>query len=223
MSAAVGSTGRVWTVAMFAVMVMAAGAGAAVVETWDSYDVGAGLTAVLEDDGTLTISGSGDMVNFRRNFGPPWHPDEGYNITSVVIDGDVTSIGAWAFRDCYNLTSVTIGGNVETIGAMAFYGTGLTSVTIPNSVTEIGDAAFSYCRSLTTITVLSAIPPPNMGNEVFYNVPATCYYLYQILTAYVRKRFQIFVPSSFFHFNPSHIPKTFKCCNVLGIYMALYS
>ena len=34
----------------------------------------------------------------------------------------VTSIGAYAFRNCNNLTSVVLGDNLQTIGEHAFYG-----------------------------------------------------------------------------------------------------
>ena len=83
----------------------------------------------------------------------------GANITSntyengvgvITFDGDVTTIGNWAFYDCSSLTSVTIPDSVTTIGYGAFYDcTALTSVTIGNSVTTIGSEAFAYCSALT--------------------------------------------------------------------------
>ena len=58
-------------------------------------------------------------------------PNSRGDITSVVIEEGVTSIGDYAFENC----------------------TGLTSIEIPASVTSIGDRAFRYCGSLATITV----------------------------------------------------------------------
>ena len=89
----------------------------------------------------------------------------GVNITSnsydtekecwvITFDGDVTTIGDFAFVYCDSLTSVTIGDSVTTIGIQAFDGcSSLTSVTIPDSVTTIRDYAFRGCRSLTSVTI----------------------------------------------------------------------
>ena len=70
----------------------------------------------------------------------------------------VTSIRAYAFRDCTNLTSVTIPDSVTSIGDSAFSGCSrLTSIRIPDSVTSIGDRAFQYCSNLTSVTIGNSV------------------------------------------------------------------
>ncbi len=72
----------------------------------------------------------------------------------IVFDGDVTSIGEYAFSDCDNLASITIPDSVTSIGEKAFFWCeNLASVNIGNSVTSIGRAAFYDCSSLASITI----------------------------------------------------------------------
>ena len=68
----------------------------------------------------------------------------------IEFDGDVTTIGEWAFAS--SLTSITIPNSVTEIEIQAFFGcSSLTSVTIPSSVTLIGERAFEDCSSLTSV------------------------------------------------------------------------
>ena len=86
----------------------------------------------------------------------------------IVFDGEVTTIGEWAFGYCDSLTSVTIPNSVTTIGEGAFYNcSSLTSITIPDSVTTIGDWAFGYCSSLTSITIPDSVT--TIGDYAFYS------------------------------------------------------
>jgi hypothetical protein len=69
-----------------------------------------------------------------------------------------------------------VGGTVTGIGDDAFQScTGLTSVTIPNSLTSIGTNAFSGSANLTCVFFQGNAP--SIGECVFFNDPATIYYL----------------------------------------------
>ena len=103
------------------------------------------------DNGTLTISGNGDMYNYDYKYNDdnnnrsPWQDSD---IKRVVIKQGVTSIGDSVFYGCNNLTSITIPNGVKNIGVAAFGGCrGLTSITIPNGVRSIDKSVFHGCSS----------------------------------------------------------------------------
>ncbi len=111
---------------------------------------GEGLTWTLDDDGLLTISGTGEIKYDSFKYKS--------SIRSVVIADGVTGIGSQAFYKCENLASVKIPSSVTRIGGSAFqYCTSLPSVTIPSSVTSIGACAFSYCYSLKSVEIPESV------------------------------------------------------------------
>ncbi len=112
---------------------------------------GDNLTWNLDDDGVLTISGSGAMDDYTANSGTPWYDDYD-SIISVVVEDGVTSVGSYAFYQCPNLISVSFGNDVETIGNYAFDGsTSLQKVTFgsDSKLTEIGLYAFYQCSGIS--------------------------------------------------------------------------
>ena len=120
----------------------------------ESGTCGKHLKWKLTAEGVLTITGTGEMYNYRGS-SRPWSL---YSIKQVIIGDGVTTIGSDVFRECSFLTSVTIPNSVTTISSDAFsYCRALTSVTIPNSVTTIGSGAFSYCSSLASITIPNSV------------------------------------------------------------------
>ena len=122
---------------------------------------GDNLTWQLFDNGTLEISGTGEMTDYD-NCGP-W----GKEIKSVVIEDGVADIGKSAFRKCSGLTSVILPNSITNIGCAAFqYCSGLTDINIPNSVSNINSCAFSYCTGLTSISLPNNIS--NIADETFY-------------------------------------------------------
>lgn len=146
-------------------------------ETPKAGTCGENLTWVLDDEGTLTISGTGDMEEYGW-IGTPWKYD---NFNKVIIENGVTSISNYAFQYCLDLTSVTIPDSVTSIGINAFKGTpwlekkctenalvivngilidGSTcsgNVVVPDGVTSISGYAFEYCEDLTSIIIPESV------------------------------------------------------------------
>lgn len=141
----------------------------------------------LDDDGTLIISGEGDMWNYNWDNVSPFYSSytkriiiengitsigdyafwDLLRLTSIKIPNSVTRIGVSAFNDCSNLTSVTIPDGVISIGNYAFHNCdSLMSIIIPNSVTSIGKEAFFHCISLTSITIPDSVT--SIGGYAFY-------------------------------------------------------
>ena len=116
-------------------------------------DNGSNVTWKLTEDGILTISGTGAMIDYGDDKSYRKTPWRDYFIESVRIDEGVTSIGGWAFKNCV-LTSVMIPDSVTSIACGAFSGCrSLASVTIPEGLTSIDGYAFSECRSLASVTI----------------------------------------------------------------------
>ncbi len=134
----------------------------------ESWSCGTDCTANLVD-GTLTISGKGEMTNYDGSYtgSAPWADSIG-SITSIVVEEGITSIGDTAFYAANNLTSLTIPNSVKSIGENAFrYAGSLTSLTIPNSVKSIGEHAFDNATSLTSLTIPNSVT--SIGTEAFSN------------------------------------------------------
>ena len=137
-----------------------------VIASGECGENGDNLTWVLMGDGTLTISGSGEMKNYTGYSDVPWYSERD-KILSVVVEPGVTRIGDWAFYGCSSLTSVAIPKGVTSIGNLAFGScSSLSSVTIPNGVTSIGSEAFINCSGLTNVMIPDSVT--STGRAVFF-------------------------------------------------------
>lgn len=111
------------------------------------------------DDGTLTISGTGEMASYSDVLDNPakWF-DYRKNIERVVIEDGVTNIGEQAFKNCSHITEVDISDSVTDIGKGAFCFCGsLTKVNIPENVTVIHMGTFSGCTGLREIVIPDSV------------------------------------------------------------------
>ena len=119
---------------------------------------GENLTWVLDNEGTLTISGTGDMDSWNGSDATaPWNAYT-EQISSVIVEAGVTSVGDYAFFACTNLTTLDVPNSITSIGEGAFYVcASLEQITIPGGVTSIEAYTFARCISLTQITIPNSI------------------------------------------------------------------
>lgn len=114
-------------------------------------------------DGTLIISGEGEMATYTAKNGAPWKE---LGVQAVVIEPGVSSVGAHAFDGCSGLTSVILPEGLTSVKASAFSGcTCLESITLPDSVTEVGNSAFGGCTTLSQITLSESLE--SIGDYAF--------------------------------------------------------
>ncbi len=117
---------------------------------------GDNLTWTLDDNGLLTISGTGAMEESSYyNYGHtvPWKDYRG-SIKYIWVKNGATSIGRYIFSELGNLTIAEIPDSVTSISEHAFDRcTNLQEITLPESMTRIDNYAFANCTSLRKITV----------------------------------------------------------------------
>ena len=179
-----------------------------------SGECGAHLTWELDDEGTLTISGTGEMDDFVVDDSPsgyvnsvPWFSYR-RSIKSIIIGQEVTSIGNWAFIDCEALSEIVFPENMARIGNYAFNGcTSLTSITIPEGITTIDDCTFYYCTSLSSIVIPDGII--SIGEGAFIGCSSlTSVIIPEGVTSIGRCAFQFWDQLS-----AIYIPETAHCSN----------
>lgn len=155
---------------------------------------GTNLTWMLDDNGILTITGTGKMYDYSHinnrfyTSSAPWY-SYASDIREVYISEGVTSIGNVAFSGCRNLVKATIPStvtsigkeafaaciltdmtytdSVQFIGARAFNGCDFTNFTVPYGVTSIEGAVFSGCSQLTSISIPESVI--SIGFEAFHS------------------------------------------------------
>ena len=179
---------------------------------------GKNLTWTLDSEGTLTISGKGEMKDYDY-YSDPWVRSA---VKCVSIESGVTCIGDYAFYDCTNLTGVTIPNSVTSIGEGAFSDCrSLTSVTIPNSVTSIGREAFAVCNGLTSVTIPSSVSNIALGmfrgcsNLTSVTIPDSITYIEHIAFWACRSLTSIIIPDSVTCIGTSRARSAFQACSSL--------
>lgn len=131
---------------------------------------GENTTWTLDGTGLLRISGTGAIQDYG-SISTPINPDDPYivevhyygdapwyehreQVTALVIDSGITSIGQEAFQGMDHLESVSFPAGLQSIGKRAFYGCeALKEVSFPAGMKSLGQDSFSYCHALTTVVM----------------------------------------------------------------------
>ena len=132
-------------------------------------------TWTYDEDGTLTISGTGKMWKYAGECDmsddkedlpfAPWSNLKS-SIKQVKIEDGIESISRFAFAWCINMTKVEIGSGVKTIDAYGFYDTKkLKDVVMSDGISTIDDQAFAF-SAIEKITLPRSIKSINC--YVFY-------------------------------------------------------
>lgn len=143
------------------------------VQAWGATVVGSGycggegdgknLTWTLDSDGVLTISGDGEMKDYRAK-SSPWYSRR-TSITKLVVQNGVSTIGEYAFYYCEKIKNASFPNSLTQIGKSAFaLCFQLSDIVFPAQLIDIGDYAFGSCN-LTKIKIPNSIR--HIGNSVF--------------------------------------------------------
>ncbi len=123
------------------------------------------VTWTLDEQGVLTIDGTGRVYEFGPQSSPFYNSPL---IRSVIIGEGVTNIGAYMFHLCKNLESISIPDQVSKIGKEAFGGCiSLESITVPAGVKVVYDDTYSGCVNLSEVKYLGDIS--YIGEGAFLN------------------------------------------------------
>ena len=120
-------------------------------------------------DGTLTISGKGEMADYTFEDPAPW---DDLKLYSIRISDGVTAIGDYAFPNCRKLADITLPEGVTSLGDSAFYGCWeLETVTLPSSLSTVGVNPFAYCSKLAEFSVSPDNPVLAVIDGALYSLP----------------------------------------------------
>ena len=124
-----------------------------VIRVLASGTTGAAVKWVLESDGTMTLTGTGNTGSYDSSETTPWFHYRQL-IRSLVVGDGITAVGKYTFEGCQNLKKVVLGKDVELIGAAAFGScTYLPEIVFPDKVRVIGESALSNCFRLEKVVL----------------------------------------------------------------------
>ena len=119
---------------------------------------GANITWELDDNMTLTLSGSGVTKDYwdESNQSPFYSIAD--RIKKVVIKDGITGLGDYLFYNCSSISAVELPNSLATIGRGVFSCcSSLKSISLPNNLSKLGLSVF-YKSGLEELVIPEGIP-----------------------------------------------------------------
>ena len=132
-------------------------------ESLANETIGDTITWAIENDGTLRISGTGDIPNYTKTTTAPWYLQREL-ITSIVVEEGITGIGDYAFYNIAKATTINLADSVYHLGQFFIRDTGITEIAL-NTAKEAEPFAFSTTPNLKTIIFGEAVK--NFKGNIF--------------------------------------------------------
>ncbi|MBQ7185059.1 MAG: leucine-rich repeat protein [Clostridia bacterium] len=138
-------------------------------EIIDQGTLDGGIAWALDDNGLLTLEGTGEAAVASAD-AQPWYSYRS-GITSVHVSEGITSLGDHLFHGLNALESVDLPSGLESIRAYTFDNcAALQAVDLPAGLTSIGNYAFDGCHALMSVVIPDTVT--SLGKDVFSNCHA---------------------------------------------------
>ncbi len=130
---------------------------------------GDNLVWSIREDGILFVECDGSMPDWTSASRAPWsewEKESDSTVREVVVSGDVSNIGSYAFANMSWVESVSLPDTITTIGDYAFYDCyKLQGIDLPEELMHIGKYAFYWCASLSELELPDRLV--SIGGHVF--------------------------------------------------------
>ena len=163
---------------------------------------GANITWELDDNMTLTLSGSGGTWNYRTESNQSPFYSIADKIKKVVIKDGITGLGDYLFYNCSSISAVEFPNSLATIGRGVFSCcSSLKSISLPNNLSKLGTGVF-YKTGLEELVIPEGIlyvPSAlcqSCGSLKKVTIPQSCTVIYDYAFYKCEKLESIEIPSN---------------------------